>query len=109
MVNYKLQVFKPYEKVNWKGKSRIAVIDQDKRAGYPLNFVCIFPLKIYDKGKPLSVFAQKFGENSLGYAVKLLEEAIMCERDHLAKFELQKRLNTLQATTDEVASLSCEV
>jgi hypothetical protein len=97
MQRFELQVFKPYEKGDSKGKYRLAVIDPNKISGYPANFVCLLPRKIYDVSKPLSLFAKKFGGNSVNYAVELLEEAIRREKDVQAKAELQKRLKTLKA------------
>ncbi len=95
MPNYKLQVFKPYEVGDVSGKYRFAVIDPNNGFGYPANFVCMLPRKIYDKGKPLSVFAKMFGKDSVDYAVELLTEAIKRERDGQTRDELQKRLNSL--------------
>ncbi len=95
MPNYKLQVFKPYEKGDNSGKYRLALIDSNKSSGYPSNFVCILPKRIFDKGKPQSMFARKFGDNSVKSAIALLEEAIKRESDKQTKAELQKRRITL--------------
>ncbi len=52
----------------------------------------MLPQKIFDKGKPLSVFAKRFGGDSVNVAVKLLKEAILREKDALTKSALEKRL-----------------
>jgi hypothetical protein len=92
MNDYKIQVCKPYERGDWKGTYRFMVINPKDHRGYPANYVCMLPQKIYEKGRPLSVFAKKFGDNSIDFAVKLLKEAIVHEKDTLAKSALEKRL-----------------
>jgi hypothetical protein len=93
--DYKLQIFKPYEKGDWRGRYRLIVIDPNNRTGYPANYVCVLPKKLYDKGKPLSLFVKKFGNKSLNYAVELINEAIKHEQNTQNKAELQKRLDIL--------------
>lgn len=68
------------------------VINPNDQRGYPANYVCMLPQKIYDKGKPLSVFAKKFGDSSIEVAVKLLNEAITREQDAEIRGALEKRL-----------------
>ena len=95
MSNYKIQVCKPFENGDWKGIYRFMVINSDDDRGYPANYVCMLPQKVYDKGKPLSVFAKKFGDNSINIAVKLLNEAYLREKDPEAKTALERRLKNL--------------
>lgn len=95
MSSYKLHIFKPFEKGSVRGKYRLAVIDPYNSQGYPSNFVCVLPKKIYDKGKPKTLFAKIFGPNSVSYAIELLNEAIPLEKDPRTKAELQKRLRGL--------------
>lgn len=97
MSSYKLHIFKPFEKGSVGGKYRLAVIDPYNSQGYPSNFVCVLPKKIYDKGKPMTLFAKMFGPNSVEYAIELLKAAIPLEQDQRAKAELQKRLRGFNA------------
>jgi hypothetical protein len=98
MSDYKIQVCKPYEKGDWRGYYRFMIIDSKDCRGYPANYVCMLPQRICDKGKPLSVFAKKFGDNSVAYAGELLKEAIQREKDNQAKSELEKRLKSLTSS-----------
>ncbi|XHH08137.1 MAG: hypothetical protein ACFCUE_11255 [Candidatus Bathyarchaeia archaeon] len=91
MSDYKLQVCKPFENGDWKGIYRFMVINPNDHRGYPANYVCMLPRKIYDRGKPLSVFVRKFGHN-VDFAVELLQEAILREKDATTKSALEKRL-----------------
>jgi len=95
MSDYKIQVCKPFENGDWKGIFRFMVINPNDKRGYPANYVCMLPQKIYDKGKPLSVFAKKFGDNSIDIAVKLLKEACLREKDPEVKTALERRLKNL--------------
>ncbi|MGD6934659.1 MAG: hypothetical protein ACQCN5_10685 [Candidatus Bathyarchaeia archaeon] len=94
MSDYKLQVCKPFENGDWKGIYRFMVINPNDRRGYPANYVCMLPQKIFDKGKPLSVFSRKFGDESTDIAVRLLKEAILREHDVQAKKALEMRLKS---------------
>jgi hypothetical protein len=98
MSDFKLQVCKPFENGDWKGIYRFMVINPNDHRGYPANYVCMLPQKIYDKGKPLSVFARKFGESSIEVAVKLLKEAITREQDTEAITALEKRLKNFTSS-----------
>ena len=95
MPAYVLQVFKPFENGDVRGRYHLVIIDPTNAFGYPANFVCLLPRNIYEKGKPLSLFAKKFGNNSINYAIELLGEAIKHEQDKQTKAELQKRLSRL--------------
>jgi hypothetical protein len=95
MGNYKIQVCRPFENGDWKGIYRFMVINPNDQRGYPANYICLLPQKIYDSGKPLSVFVRKFGDNSLEVAVRLVQEAILFEKENQVKVALEKRLKSL--------------
>jgi hypothetical protein len=96
---YKIHVCRPFENGDRKGMYRFMVIDPNDDRGYPANYVCMLPQKIYDTGKPLSVFARKFGDNSLEVAVKLVETAILQVKDAQMRIALEKRLKSLTSTS----------
>ncbi len=95
MLDHRLQVYKPYEMGDSRGKYRLAVIDPNNRHGFPANFVCLLPETIHEKGKPMSLFKRIFGDKSYDYAADLLTEALKQEKDQQVKTELEKRLKTL--------------
>jgi hypothetical protein len=95
MSEYSLHVCKPFEMGDWRGQYRFVVVDQKCVRGFPANFICMLPKRIYDKGKPPSVFGRIFGDNSYNYAVKLLLEALQNEKDDEVKFQLKKRLRLI--------------
>jgi hypothetical protein len=95
MAYYKLQILKPFKKGNWKDRYLLAVIDANKSSDYPANFVCILPRKIYDTDKPFSLFAKKFGDNSVNYVVELLKEAIKQEKDRQSKLNYNRNSSIL--------------
>ena len=76
---------------------RFAVVDLDKRKNYPLNFVCMLPMKIDADGKSQSVFLQIFGDKSVEQARTLLTGALETETDSEVKAEISRRLKLLEA------------
>ena len=76
---------------------RFAVVDLYKCKNYPLNFVCMLPMKIDADGKSESVFAQIFGDQSVEQARALLTGALDTESDSVVKDELSRRLKLLEA------------
>jgi hypothetical protein len=74
---------------------RFAVVDLDKSKKYPSNFVCILPKQFSGKNKQSNVFARVFGKDSLGLAMRLLNEALETEDDREIKGEIEKRLKLL--------------
>jgi hypothetical protein len=105
MSNYQLQVFRPFEKGDCSGSYRFVVVDPSK--SYPANFVCLLPKKIYDFGKPLSVFGKIFGDKSSEYAIALLRDAVKQETDEKVKIELEKRLETFESKKPKLKCSSC--
>ena len=71
---------------------RFAVVDLDKGKNYPLNFVCMLPMKIDADGKSQSVFLQIFGDKSVEQARALLTGALETESDSEVKAEIERRL-----------------
>lgn len=108
MSDYRLQVaFEPSQKSSWSKRYRFAVIDPNKLRGYPANFVCVFPKKIVDPGKPMSEFGRIFGEKSAEFAIKLLREALEQQKDEKVKTELEKRLKLLELERPVLICSSC--
>ncbi len=75
---------------------RFAVVDLDKPKNYPLNFVCMLPMKIDADSKSQSVFLQIFGDKSMEQARALLTEALETETDSEVKAEISRRLKLLE-------------
>ena len=76
---------------------RFAVVDLDKCKNYPLNFVCMLPMKIDADSKSQSVFQQIFGDKSMEQARALLTGALETETDSDVKAEISRRLKLLEA------------
>jgi len=75
---------------------RFAVVDLDKPAGYPSNFVCMLPAQFSGKGKSGSVFMQIFGDKSMEQAKALLNRALKKEENPEVKAEIERRLTLLE-------------
>lgn len=75
---------------------RFAVVDLDKGKNYPLNFVCMLPMKIEAAGKSQSVFLQIFGDESVEQARVLLTGALETESDSEVRAEIERRLKLLE-------------
>ena len=86
---------------------RFAVVDLDKSKEYPSNFVCILPKQTSGKGAQSSAFARVFGNDSLGLAMRLLNEALETEDDREIKGEIEKRLKLLEPKP--VVQVKCRV
>jgi hypothetical protein len=96
-MNYELQVFRFESGTrNSRHSYRFAVLDYSKAQEYPLNFVCMLPIKIESiKGKSLNNFGTLFGEKSEDFAIQLLEKALLSEKDVEVRVEIEKRLKLL--------------
>ena len=75
---------------------RFAVVDWDKAETYPLNFVCMLPLRVGSKENKPSVFASVFGSQGLECAKGLLTEALKSEDDPDIRKEIERRLKLLE-------------
>jgi hypothetical protein len=84
---------------------RFAVVDLDKGKNYPLNFVCMLPMKMNAAGKGQSVFLQIFGDKSLERARALLTGALGTEDDSEVKAEITRRLKLLEP--EPISQIKC--
>jgi hypothetical protein len=85
-----------------------AVVDLDRGKDYPLNFVCMLPLRIGSVGKEPSIFVRVFGDKSLEVARKLLVDALEAEDDSDVKGDIERRLKLLEPKpVCEKACVSC--
>jgi hypothetical protein len=96
-LDFKLQIFRnDFSESNSSWTYRFAVIDSNKAKGYPANFVCMLPVKLYSgKSKSPSAFGALFGEKGLDLALKLLNDALKNENDAEVRGEIEKRLKLL--------------
>ena len=67
-----------------------AVLDLDKTEAYPMNYVCMLPVKLDADGKNESIFVKTFGEKSYELAQKLLQKALKQESSYEVKREIEK-------------------
>ncbi len=74
---------------------RFAVVNLERGKAYPLNFVCMLPVRLNIKSRDISIFEQHFGAESLQVAKKLLTDALQTERDKEVKNEIKRRLKLL--------------
>lgn len=75
---------------------RFAVVDLDKAKGYPLNFVCMLPMRISLDLRAPNVFTSVFGSESLDVAKGLLVDALKREDDPGVREEVKRRLKLLE-------------
>lgn len=96
-----------YSESNSSWTYRFVVIDSNKSKGYPANFVCMLPVKLYSgKSKSPSAFGALFGENGLNLAVKLLNNALKTEKDSEVRVEIEKRLKLLNPKEADLVKCS---
>ncbi len=97
ILDCRLQVFKREQMDSNLTKSyRFAVVDFSKSRSYPANFVCMLPVKVEQKkGKNANVFGELFGENSVDFAIGLLNAALKNENDAEVKTEIKRRLKLI--------------
>jgi hypothetical protein len=108
MSDYRLQVIsEPFGKNTWWRRYRFAVIDPNNFKGYPANFVCVLPQRIFESGNPVTEFGRIFGEKSSELAIELLKEALIQEKDEKVKTELEKRLKLLELKKPLLVCNSC--
>jgi hypothetical protein len=104
----KLQIFKnDFSESNSSWTYRFVVIDSNKSKGYPANFVCMLPVKLYSgKSKSPSAFGALFGEDGLNLAIGLLNDALKTEKDAEVRNEIEKRLKLLNPKEANVVKCS---
>ncbi len=71
------------------------VINLDRAKDYPLNFVCILPLKLGSHENKTTIFGRLFGDKSLESAKALLTDALRSEGDEDVRSEIERRLKLL--------------
>lgn len=87
---------------------KFAVIDLDKADLYPLNFVCMLPMKINLASKTEGKFRKIFGDRSLIVARNLLHEALKRETNAEVKTEIERRVKLLEPKSkSEKRCLKC--
>jgi hypothetical protein len=95
-LKYQLCILKSDESRDWSMERRFGfvVINLEKSKTYPVNFVCILPLRVNSNFK--TSFEQRFGTESTEVAKKLLTDALVTEEDEDAKNEIGRRLKLLE-------------
>ena len=95
-LKYQLCILKSDESRDWSMERRFGfvVINPEKSKTYPVNFVCILPLRVNSNFK--TSFEQRFGTDSATVAKKLLTDALATEEDEDAKNEIGRRLKLLE-------------
>jgi hypothetical protein len=82
------------------------VVDLDRGASYPQNFVCLLP-RIRSPLKSESVFSSMFGDQSLQVAKKLLNRALKAGYEAAIVEEIEQRLKDLQPKPVRAACIRC--
>ena len=98
-MKYQLSIRRDNDATEWSEDKRFhfIVINPEKNKDYPLNFVCILPLRVNSNFK--TSFEQRFGDESLAVAKTLLTGALQSEVSQDAKNEIGRRLKLLQPET----------
>ena len=87
---------------------RFTVVDLDEAKDYPLNFVCMLPLRLELAENRSSKFVSVFGDGSLNLARKLLVDALKIEDDVAVRSEIERRLKMLETDCSrEKKCVSC--
>ena len=87
---------------------RFAVVDLDRAKDYPVNFVCMLPLRVESNGEAHNIFMRVFGDESLKVARRLLADALRREDDSAVRGEIERRLKLLEPKSAvEVVCVSC--
>ncbi len=97
-MRYKLHVVKNEKAEDWSDSQthlRFTVVNLEKGKSYPLNFVCLLPMRFTFKEDRLTMFEKLFGADSLAMAKKLLNDALETEQDGDVKDEIDRRLRLL--------------
>ncbi len=72
-----------------------AIIDLDRDNEYPMNFVCLLPIKPTLSQRRSDKFSRVFGNNRAKIAKRLLLDALQKEDDDKVKREIERRLKLL--------------
>jgi hypothetical protein len=109
-MNYGLHICKPLNETRASSKRsyRFAVVDYNRSDEYPLNFVCMLPLRVHKVNKNSeSLFVKRFGENSSIFAKSLLKNAFIVEKDGHIREEIQRRIDIID--TNNVTLIKCSI
>jgi hypothetical protein len=109
-LRFTLRISRCENGVDYSGgkRFRLAVVDLDRAKDYPLNFVCMLPLRIDPCKREVSAFVRFFGDKSLELAKELLVDALKAEDDSDVKVEIERRLKLLDPESAcEKTCVSC--
>ena len=98
-LNYQLCILKQDDTADWSDmqqRFRFAVVNLDRAKEYPLNFVCILPMRLNSKVEKRTEFEKLFGNESLEEAKKLLTDALKSQEDKDLRREIERRLSLLE-------------
>ncbi len=85
---------------------RFVIVDLERKGDYPLNFVCMLPVRIGYEGK-LSAFVKFFGDESLALAKRLLTGALRKQQDPEIKEEVERRLSLFEPQPKQKKCRGC--
>jgi len=110
-LKYELCILKQDNIADWSDKQqlfRFAVVNHDKAKTYPMNFVCILPMRVNSKVEKRTEFEKLFGNESLEEAKKLLTDALKSQDDKDLIREIERRLSLLEPKPlGEITCASC--
>ena len=110
-LNYQLAILKQDDTADWSDmqqRFRFAVVNLDRAKEYPLNFVCILPMRLNSKVEKRTEFEKLFGNESLEEAKRLLTDALKSQEDKDLRREIERRLSLLEPKpASEMTCPSC--
>ena len=110
-LKYELCILKQDNIADWSDKQqlfRFTVVNPDKAKTYPMNFVCILPMRLNSKVEKRTEFEKLFGTESLEEAKKLLTDALKSQEDKEVRTEIERRLSLLEPKpASEMTCPSC--
>ena len=96
-MKYQLCILKNDAAKDWSDgqqRLRFAVVNLEKNKTYPMNFVCLLPLRVNSNFK--TSFEQHFGAESVAVARQLLTDALKSAEDEDVRAEIERRLKLLE-------------
>ncbi len=82
---------------NAQQRLRFVVVDLERGKAYPLNFVCLLPVRFGLNEAKLTKFEERFGKESVEVAKTLLTDALESEADENVKTEIARRLKIFES------------
>ncbi len=107
-MKYQLCILKNDEAKDWSDgqqRLRFAVVNLEKNKTYPMNFVCLLPLRVNSNFK--TSFEQRFGAESVEVAKHLLSDALKSAEDEVVRAEIERRLKLLEP--DQSRQRTCAI